>query len=526
MDPRTTLTWFNHLMSGNLPFYIGAGIGVYGAGKHYLGKNKNTKRTDRADWEPGKALDIDVMQYLWKNEFITSNKYIFGFSPTTGLSYDTDFDTISRNVMYLGPPGTGKSSGLISALIQANMHGYGGFFIDPTADHRLCQGYLNGVDLLEQAGLYRASDVIIFDPLDPACPSIDLLAPFPGDTGLSIAQRIFQALNYDVLETSSTQYYTIMDTAFISYACVFLFEGQVGQKRLTWIDMERFAVDEHFRDHIVNKFITARRAKNMSCPEVEQFRRFEAEDGFKQAADKSVGIIRQFALFDPLRPILNSESPVIGSLLDAVNEKKTIIFLLPSANLPFQFNLLGKFLVANFQRIIDYRNRTQQAIHPHLFIVDELARFNVPEFLPSLAYNRKGKMAALLGLHYLGQLLQVQKGGDSDAARNELLTNNASRVVYTQNGLEAEFWAKQAGMMYRERQSERIKYGILMNSRDSKTVGEEEASRYHADFFKKLPMGYAYVQIRQPDGSYQQGECLTPRPAFLDIPRTEEEARN
>lgn len=311
------------------------------------------------------------------------------------------FEQRLKHIHIIGASGTGKSTLLVSMILQAIAAGEGIGVLDPHGD--LID------EILGRIPEDCPADIVVFDPADPEYSvGLNILH------GTSEVEREILASDLVAIfrRLASTSWGDQM-TAILGNAISAFLEHPEGG---TLADLHRFLVDAEYR----RRFLA-----DVADPEVRRF----WVDTFPLLSGRPLAPIltrlNAFLRPRPLRGVVSQRKGCLD-LSPVVGEGKVFLAKLSQGQIGVEnSHFLGSLLVTKFHQVALAR----QALHPterrpFFLFVDEFQHFATPSMASVLSGARKFGLGLVLAHQELGQLAEVPE------VRSSLLGNAYTRIVF------------------------------------------------------------------------------------------------
>lgn len=306
-----------------------------------------------------------------------------------------------RHTHVIGASGTGKSTLLLSLILQDVARGEGLAVLDPHGD--LIE------EILARIPEERASDIVLLDPSDEDYPiGVNVLS--------ARSERERTLLSSDlvaIFRRLSTTWGDQMHSVFANAIQAFLDSEQGG----TLVDLRRFLIEDDFRERFL---------ETVRDPGVVYYFRKE----FRLLVGRPQGpILTRLDSF--LRPrLIRAMVAQRESRIDfraIVDEDKVLLVKLAQGAIGEENSaLLGSLLVAKLQQVAMSREDVRPELRrPFHLVIDEFHYFVTPSMAALLSAARKYRVGLTLAHQELRQL----DSRDRDVL-SALLTNAATRVVF------------------------------------------------------------------------------------------------
>ena len=305
-----------------------------------------------------------------------------------------------KHIHIIGATGTGKSTLLLTTIIQDIKNGEGIAVIDPHGD--LIESILPWINP------NRHNDVIIIDPSDTDYPvGFNILTAHS-----EIEKDILSSDLVAVFKRLSTSWGDQMNSVFANAILAFLESDQGG----TLIDLRRFLIEKSFRDQFL---------KTVKDPSVIYYWNKE----FPILKSSSIGpILTRLDSF--LRPKLIRNMVAQKKSLDfeEIMDSKKILLIKLSQGLIGEENsyLLGAFIVSKFQQAAMARQIKAKTTRTNYYLyIDEFQNFITPSMSAILSGARKYHLGLVLAHQDMQQLIK----NDSELA-SSVAANAGTRICF------------------------------------------------------------------------------------------------
>lgn len=310
-----------------------------------------------------------------------------------------------RHTHLIGATGTGKSTLLLSMIVQDIRQGNGLAVLDPHGD------------LIESILSYipdrRLDDVIIIDPADSDFPVAFNILSAHSD----IEKDILSSDLVAAFRRLSTSWGDQMNSVFANAILAFLESSQGG----TLMDLRRFLVEKPFRDTYL---------KTVSDSHIVYYWQHE----YPLLKSSSIGsILTRLDTF--LRPklIRNMVAQKTGLDFEHILDKKKILLVKLSQGLIGTENsyLLGTFFVSKIYQAA--MARQAKAVRNNFFLfIDEFQNFITPSMSHILSGARKYHLGLILAHQDMTQLAKY----DSELA-SSVVVNAGTRICFRLGDVDA-----------------------------------------------------------------------------------------
>lgn len=305
----------------------------------------------------------------------------------------------TKHVYVIGASGTGKSTLLLSMIVQDLEAGRGVALLDPHGD--LVD------DVLARVPAHRTRDVLLFDPSDREHPVPFNILEAHSETERNLLASDLGAIFQRLATSWGDQMTTVLGNALLAF---------VGGPGGTLLDLRRFLQDERFRrEHL----------RAVSDPEVVSYWEHEFP---RLSGRPEISVLTRLNAF--LRPevvrnvVGHRENRIdFGGIMDSGK-----VFLAKlSGGLLGEENarLLGSLLVAKFHHVaIARQERAKEERRPFFLYVDEFQHFVTPSMASILSGARKYGLGLVLAHQELAQLAKTAEIGSA------ALTNACTRICF------------------------------------------------------------------------------------------------
>lgn len=305
-----------------------------------------------------------------------------------------------KHIHVIGASGTGKSTLLISMVLQAIAAGEGVAVLDPHGDL---------VDeILGRLPEEQTADIVVFDPSDPEYSvGFNVLR-----ASSEVEKEILASDLVAVFRRLATSWGDQMTAVLGNAISAFLEHPEGG----TLSELRNFLADSHYR----RTFLAS-----VSDPEVRRF--WEQTFPLLSGAPQAPILTRLNSFLRPrsLRNVVSQKnSPV--DLSSVVSEGKVFLAKLSQGLMGAEnAHFLGSLLVTKFHQVALARQALPPAERrPFFLVVDEFQDFATPSMAAVLSGARKFGLGLVLAHQELGQLASTPE------VRSALLGNAYTRIVF------------------------------------------------------------------------------------------------
>jgi len=313
-----------------------------------------------------------------------------------------------KHTHIIGATGTGKSTLLLSCIVQDIQNGQGIAVLDPHGD------------LIESVLSYippeRMNDVIIIDPADAEFPvGFNILSAHS-----EVEKDILSSDLVAVFRRLSTSWGDQMNSVFANAILAFL-ESNVGG---TLVDLRRFLIEKPFRDAYL---------KTVTDPSIIYYWQKE----FPLLKSSSIGpILTRLDTF--LRPklirymVAQKTGPDFEHILDS---KKILLVKLSQGLIGAENSyLLGTFIVSKIQQAAMARQiKSKESRSDFYLYIDEFQNFITPSMSTILSGARKYHLGLILAHQDMQQLVKQ----DSELA-SSVVSNAGTRICFRVGDTDAK----------------------------------------------------------------------------------------
>jgi hypothetical protein len=335
-------------------------------------------------------------------EIFMGHQLLLGTNLHQGEEKDITISSEQRlkHMHVIGATGTGKSTLLLTTIIQDIANGEGIAVIDPHGD--LIEGILPWIKT------ERHKDVILVDPADTDFPvGFNILTAHS-----EIEKDILSSDLVAVFKRLSTSWGDQMNSIFANAILAFLESDQGG----TLIDLRRFLIEKSFRDQFL---------KTVRDPSIVYYWNKE----FPILKSSSIGpILTRLDSF--LRPKLIRNMVAQNKSLDfeEILDTKKILLIKLSQGLIGAENsyLLGTFMVSKFQQAAMARQAKAKRERSNFYLyIDEFQNFITPSMSAILSGARKYHLGLILAHQDMQQLTK----NDTELA-SSVIANAGTRICF------------------------------------------------------------------------------------------------
>jgi len=355
-------------------------------------------------------LERDTRKTKAAPQVFLGHKHILGINTHQGneLSISIGPSQRLKHTHVIGATGTGKSTLLLTSIIQDIANGEGIAVIDPHGD--LIESVLSWIHP------DRHKDVILIDPSDAEFPvGFNILTAHS-----EIEKDILSSDLVAVFRRLSTSWGDQMNSVFANAVLAFLESTKGG----TLIDLRRFLIEKSFRDQFL---------LTVTDPSIVYY--WHAE--FPIIKNNSIGpILTRLDSF--LRPKVIRNMVAQNKSLDfeQILDTKKILLIKLSQGLIGNENsyLLGTFLVSKIQQAAMARQAKQKADRGNFYLyIDEFQNFITPSMSAILSGARKYHLGLILVHQDMQQLNKV----DSELA-SSVTANAGTRICFRLGDTDAK----------------------------------------------------------------------------------------
>jgi hypothetical protein len=357
-----------------------------------------------------KKLERDIQKTKAAPKIAIGNEFILGKNVHQGVERIVSISPTQRlkHMHLIGTTGTGKSTLMLSCIVQDMMSGNGVAVLDPHGD------------LIENILPYipenRQNDVIIVDPADAAFPvGFNILTAHS-----EIEKEILASDLVAVFRRLSTSFGDQMHSVLANAILAFLESSKGG----TLIDLRRFLIEKPYRDEFL---------KSVQDPNIVYYWQKE----YPLLKSSSIGpILTRLDSF--LRPKIIRNMVAQRKSLDFENilDTQKILFIKLSQGLIGTENsyLLGTFFVSKIYQAAMARQAQAKADRKDFFLyIDEFQNFITPSMSFILSGTRKYGLGCILAHQ---DMIQLQKQ-DSELA-SAVISNAGTRVCFRVGDIDAK----------------------------------------------------------------------------------------
>lgn len=325
-----------------------------------------------------------------------------------------------RHTHIIGATGTGKSTLLLSMIVQDIVQDSGFAVLDPHGD--LIETILTYIPS------YRIPNVIIIDPADTEYPvGFNILSAHS-----DIEKEILSSDLVAAFKRLSTSWGDQMNSVLANAILAFLESTEGG----TLVDLRRFLVEKQFRDMYL---------KTVSDPHILYYWQHE----YPLLKSSSIGsILTRLDAFLRPKAIRNMVAQKKGLDFEQILDTKKILLIKLSQGLIGAENsfLLGTFFVSKIYQAAMARQATTKANRTDFFLyIDEFQNF----ITPSMSHILSGARKYHLGLILAHQDMQQLQKYDSELA-SSVVVNAGTRICFRLGDTDAKRFA--SGFSYFEAQ--------------------------------------------------------------------------
>ena len=367
-------------------------------------------------------LERDTRKTKKAPSITEGNELVLGINEHQGKSKEVSVSTSQRlkHTHIIGATGTGKSTFILSLIVQDIQHGKGIAVLDPHGD------------LIESILTYippeRIKDVIVIDPADSDFPvGFNILSAHS-----EIEKDILSSDLVAVFRRLSTSWGDQMNSVFANAILAILESKQGG----TLIDLRRFLVEKNFRDAYL---------KTVADPNIVYYWQKE----YPLLKSNSIGsILTRLDTF--LRPKLIRNMVAQNKSLDfeEILDNQKILLVKLSQGLIGTENsyLLGTFFVTKMYQAAMARQIKSKMNRTDFFLyIDEFQNFITPSMSSILSGARKYGLGLILAHQDMTQLTKY----DSELA-SSVVSNAGTRVCFRLGDTDAKRF--ESGFAYFDRE--------------------------------------------------------------------------
>lgn len=346
------------------------------------------------------------------------HQMVLGINYHEGIATEVSLPASVRlkHTHLIGATGTGKSTLLLSMIVQDMRHGNGVAVLDPHGD--LIE------TILAHVPDERMEDVLLVDPADAEFPvGFNILSAHS-----DVERDILSSDLVAAFRRLSASWGDQMNSVFANAILAFLEHTEGG----TLIDLRRFLVEKSFREaHL----------KGVTDPNIAYYWQHE----YPLLKGSSIGsILTRLDTF--LRPklIRNMVAQKKGIDFEDILKNKKILLIKLSQGLMGAENsyLLGTFFVSKIYQAAFARQAQSQAQRSdYHFYIDEFQHFTTP----SMSHILSGARKYALGLVLAHQDMQQLQKHDSELA-SSVVVNAATRICFRLGDNDAKRFA--SGLSY------------------------------------------------------------------------------
>jgi hypothetical protein len=338
------------------------------------------------------------------------NQFIIGRNTHQGKEQFASINNIHRlkHTHIIGATGTGKSTLLLSSIVQDIEHGEGIAVLDPHGD--LIES------ILAHIPPERMDDVILIDPADADYPvGFNILSAYS-----EIEKDILSSDLVAVFRRLSTSWGDQMNSVFAN-AILAILESEKGG---TLVDLRRFLIEKSFRDSYL---------KSVIDPSIVYYWQKE----FPLLKSGSIGpILTRLDTF--LRPkvirymVAQKKGPDFEQILDS---KKILLVKLSQGLIGTENSyLLGTFIVSKIQQAAMARQMKSKESRGDFFLyIDEFQNFITPSMSTILSGARKYHLGLILAHQDMQQLVKQ----DLELA-SSVVSNAGTRICFRLGDTDAK----------------------------------------------------------------------------------------
>ena len=367
-------------------------------------------------------LERDTRKTKKAPSITEGNELVLGINEHQGKSKEVSVSTSQRlkHTHIIGATGTGKSTFILSLIVQDIQHGKGIAVLDPHGD------------LIESILTYippeRIKDVIVIDPADADFPvGFNILSAHS-----EIEKDILSSDLVAVFRRLSTSWGDQMNSVFANAILAILESKQGG----TLIDLRRFLVEKSFRDAYL---------KTVADPNIVYYWQKE----YPLLKSNSIGsILTRLDTF--LRPKLIRNMVAQNKSLDfedILDNQKILLVKLSQGLIGTENSyLLGTFFVTKMYQAAMARQIKSKTSRTDFFLyIDEFQNFITPSMSSILSGARKYGLGLILAHQDMTQLTKY----DSELA-SSVVSNAGTRVCFRLGDTDAKRF--ESGFAYFDRE--------------------------------------------------------------------------
>jgi len=355
-------------------------------------------------------LERDTKKTKTAPSIFSGHQLILGTNTHQGNELNVTVSASQRlkHTHIIGATGTGKSTLLLTSIIQDIANGEGIAVLDPHGD--LIESILSWIHP------DRHKDVIVIDPSDAEFPvGFNILTAHS-----EIEKDILSSDLVAVFRRLSTSWGDQMNSVFANAILAFLESTKGG----TLIDLRRFLIEKSFRDH----FLTT-----VTDPSIVYYWHKE----FPILKSSSIGpILTRLDSFLRPKVIRNMVAQQKSLDFEQILDTKKIVLIKLSQGLIGTENsyLLGTFLVSKIQQAAMARQAKEKADRSNFYLyIDEFQNFITPSMSAILSGARKYNLGLILAHQGMAQLTKE----DSELA-SSVTANAGTRICFRLGDIDAK----------------------------------------------------------------------------------------
>ncbi|HEY8271344.1 MAG TPA: type IV secretory system conjugative DNA transfer family protein [Pseudobdellovibrionaceae bacterium] len=438
-------------------------------------------------WTAAGSIEKDVLAYNPDEDSVYAGMTEKGKNVYIKLAFRR------MHVQIVGTTNAGKTeSVIIPWTIDDIKKGRGCIIIDGKSDRSLLDkiyayakkhGRLQDVKILSLCNVDISST---FNPLE-------------GGSSLEIAERVFNALNFENEYFKSIQYDAFLHSLLLLEA--------VKIKATPYRVLELLRSDSQM-SHLI---------KSVTDPELCLWVAEFCKLSKSEREQRTSGLVSQLQSFvvGETGLIFNSERSEIN--LERALENGEIIYCqLPALKIPTLGKATGKMILQCLQSAVASRHlgaaKSQKFFSVYL---DDFTEYLTPSFVTLLNKSRSANVGIVFAHQALGDLSAL-----GDGVKNSILTNSNLKIFMRTNEPEsAEYFSSVIGTSLTSKVTERQKSGFIGSTKTGDgSVRDAEEFKFHPNVFKQeLGVGEAVVVL--PHGKGSLPVRMKFRKSFdLDIP--------
>jgi len=349
-----------------------------------------------------RKLERDAKKTKAASEIYLGHQHILGYNLHYGQEREVTISSQQRlkHMHVIGATGTGKSTFLLTSIIQDIANGEGVAVLDPHGD--LIESVLSWIHP------DRHKDVILIDPSDTEFPvGFNILTAHS-----EIEKDILSSDLVSAFKRLSTSWGDQMNSVFANAILAFLESDKGG----TLVDLRRFLIEKKYRDEYL-KTVT------------DQSIVYYWQKEFPILKSSSIGpILTRLDSF--LRPKLIRNMVAQNKSLDFedILDSKKILLIKLSQGLMGTENsyLLGTFMVSKIQQAAMARQAKQKADRSAFYLyIDEFQNFITPSMSAILSGARKYHLGLILAHQDMQQLHK-----EDSELESSVMANAGTRICF------------------------------------------------------------------------------------------------